>query len=84
MASGDEVLRLLDYPAYFDLLERSLPPRPEAILEALAGDRLIRRCEAVAGALKVGCKQEHLHFLSMPFYETGMVAKKPIGPDESR
>jgi glucosamine-6-phosphate deaminase len=43
---------------------------------------LIRRCEAVAGAVKVGCRQEHLHFLSMPFYETGLVAKKPIGPDD--
>lgn len=45
---------------------------------------LIRRCEAVSGALKVGCRREHLHFLSMPFYETGLVAKKPIGPDDVR
>ncbi len=45
-ASGEDVLRLLDYPAYLDLLERSLPSNRDGILEALAGDRLIRRSEA--------------------------------------
>ncbi len=43
---ADEVLRLLDYPAYFDLLERSLPADRDAILAALADDGLIERCEA--------------------------------------
>jgi predicted HTH transcriptional regulator len=45
-ASADEVLRLLDYPAYFDLLERPLPADRDAILAALAEDRLIRRSDA--------------------------------------
>lgn len=45
-AEGDEVLRLLDYPAYFDLLQRSLPADRQGILEALADDRLIRKGEA--------------------------------------
>ena len=45
-ASDDDVLRLLDYPAYFDLLERPLPANRDAILADLAGDRLIRRCDA--------------------------------------
>lgn len=44
--SADEVLRLLDYPAYFDLLERPLPGEREGILAALADDRLIRRSDA--------------------------------------
>lgn len=44
--SGDEVLRLLDYPTYFDLLEQPLPPNRDAILAALADDDLIRRSEA--------------------------------------
>ncbi|MGE5155511.1 MAG: ATP-binding protein, partial [Bdellovibrio bacteriovorus] len=44
--SADEVLRLLDYPAYFDLLERPLPADRDGILAALAEDRLIRRGEA--------------------------------------
>jgi predicted HTH transcriptional regulator len=43
---ADEVLRLLDYPAYFDLLEQPLPADRDGILAALAEDRLIRRGEA--------------------------------------
>lgn len=45
-ATGDDVLRLLDYPAYFDLLERPLPTNRDGILAALVSDRLIRRSEA--------------------------------------
>ena len=44
--SADKVLRLLDYPAYFDLLEQPLPANREGILEALKTDNLIRPCEA--------------------------------------
>lgn len=43
---SDEVLRLLDYPAYFDLLEQPLPANRDGILAALADDRLIRPCSA--------------------------------------
>lgn len=44
--SGETVLRLLDYPAYFDLLEIPLPDGRTAILEALADDDLIQPCDA--------------------------------------
>ena len=44
--SSDEVLRLLDYPAYFDLLELPLPANRDGILKALADDGLIHACEA--------------------------------------
>ena len=44
--SADEVLRLLDYPAYFDLLELPLPANRNGILKALADDDLIHPCEA--------------------------------------
>ena len=42
----DEVLRLLDYPAYFELLDRPLPENRRGILDALAHDRLIHRNDA--------------------------------------
>jgi len=45
-ATADEVLRLLDYPAYFDLLEQPLPANRVGILEALSNDNLIRACDA--------------------------------------
>jgi glucosamine-6-phosphate deaminase len=40
---------------------------------------LIRWSEAKAGALTVGCQEQHLHFLDLPFYRTGAIDKAPIG-----
>ena len=42
----DEVLRLLDYSFYFDLLARPLPANRDGILAALADDGLVRPCDA--------------------------------------
>ncbi|MEQ1824520.1 MAG: 6-phosphogluconolactonase [Pirellula sp.] len=43
---------------------------------------LIRRSEARAGAIAIGCKDSNLHFLDLPFYRTGTIAKKPVGPED--
>lgn len=43
---------------------------------------LIRRGEARAGARCCGIPEDRLHFLDMPFYDTGRVKKKPLGPDD--
>lgn len=40
---------------------------------------LIRRGEARAATRTLGVPEEHLHFLDMPFYETGRSAKNPLG-----
>lgn len=42
----DAVLKLLDYPAYFDLLGRPLPENRNGILAALTEDKLIAQCPA--------------------------------------
>lgn len=42
----EEVLRLLDYPAYFDLRECPLPENRAGILAALEDDKLIVPCDA--------------------------------------
>jgi ATP-dependent DNA helicase RecG len=42
-ARDDEVVRLLDYPEYFDLLGTPLPENRSGILEGLEADNLIRR-----------------------------------------
>ena len=39
--SGDEVLRFLDYPSYFEMLDLPLPDGAEKILKRLAEDRMI-------------------------------------------
>ena len=49
-------------------------------LQAVKG--LIRRTEARAAARYSGVRPECIHFLDLPFYETGRVRKKPIGPDD--
>ncbi|MGE0757263.1 MAG: glucosamine-6-phosphate deaminase [Pirellulaceae bacterium] len=43
---------------------------------------LIRWSEAKAGALAVGCREEDLHFLDLPFYRTGHIEKRPISPED--
>jgi glucosamine-6-phosphate deaminase len=45
---------------------------------------LIRRTEARAGARFSGVKDHNIHFLDLPFYETGRVKKKPIGEEDIR
>ena len=45
---------------------------------------LIRRTEARAGAKYSGVKNANIHFLDLPFYETGRVKKKPIGEEDIR
>ncbi|HEX2971568.1 MAG TPA: glucosamine-6-phosphate deaminase [Tepidisphaeraceae bacterium] len=39
----------------------------------------IRHTEARAAARYSGVKEDNIHFLDMPFYETGRVRKKPLG-----
>ncbi len=43
---------------------------------------LIRVGEAKAACRYAKVKNENVHFLRMPFYETGGVEKKPIGPED--
>ena len=45
---------------------------------------LIRRTEARAAARYSGVREQNIHFLDMPFYETGRVRKKPIGEQDVR
>ncbi len=43
---------------------------------------LIRKTEAVAAAKYCGLPEENIHFLDMPFYDTGQVEKLNIGPED--
>jgi len=42
----------------------------------------IRQGEARAACRYLGIPEEQVHFLNMPFYETGTVKKKPLGPED--
>jgi glucosamine-6-phosphate deaminase len=50
--------------------------------EVLKIKGLIRWSEAKAAAVEVGCREEHLHFLDLPFYRTGTIAKRPAGAED--
>ncbi|MBS1600546.1 MAG: glucosamine-6-phosphate deaminase [Bacteroidetes bacterium] len=43
---------------------------------------LIRRCEAKATCRYVGISDDNIHFLNLPFYETGTIEKKPMGEED--
>jgi len=46
-------------------------------LRAIKG--LIRRSEAKATCRYVGLKDDNIHFMNLPFYETGTIEKNPMG-----
>lgn len=43
---------------------------------------LIRRCEAKATCKYVGLGEDNIHFMNLPFYETGTIEKNPMGEDD--
>jgi len=51
-----------------------------AIVREIKG--LIRRGEAKAACRFVGLPDDRAHFLDMPFYETGLVKKDPLGDED--
>ncbi|MCH8840490.1 MAG: glucosamine-6-phosphate deaminase [Planctomycetes bacterium] len=62
-------------------LQHKLPGQVDSDpVQAIKG--IIRRGEARSAARACGIPAERLHFLDMPFYETGRVRKKPLGEDD--
>jgi len=43
---------------------------------------LIRRMEAKAACHYAGVSRQNVHFMDLPFYETGEIQKKPIGTED--
>ncbi|WP_432712638.1 glucosamine-6-phosphate deaminase, partial [Pedobacter sp.] len=39
---------------------------------------IIRKGEATAGARYCGLEDDHIHFMALPFYETGKIQKSPV------
>jgi len=42
----------------------------------------IRKTEAISGARYAGLKDDHIHFMALPFYETGKVVKNPVTDED--
>jgi glucosamine-6-phosphate deaminase len=43
---------------------------------------LIRRRESYGAIRHIGLKDENVHFLELPFYETGQIKKNPLGTED--
>lgn len=43
---------------------------------------LIRSTEAIAAAKYCGLSEKNVHFLNLPFYNTGLVQKNPVGDED--
>ena len=44
----------------------------------------IRKTEAISGARYAGLDDEHIHFMALPFYETGKIKKNTAGEEDIR
>jgi glucosamine-6-phosphate deaminase len=42
----------------------------------------IRKTEAISGARYAGLKDDHIHFMALPFYETGKIKKNSVGEED--
>jgi glucosamine-6-phosphate deaminase len=42
----------------------------------------IRKTEAISGARYAGLKDENIHFMALPFYETGKIKKNAVGEED--
>jgi glucosamine-6-phosphate deaminase len=88
-----------EFAAAFPELGREVAQRMEDAIESFVATKqpgqvdtpelqrikgLIRRSEARAAARYSGVREENIHFLDLPFYETGRVKKKPVGEEDVR
>ncbi len=64
-----------------EAIEQKKPGQPD-VESILRIKGLIRRSEARAAAIAIGCKSSNLHYLDLPFYRTGTIAKKPVGEED--
>ncbi|MCF6360818.1 MAG: glucosamine-6-phosphate deaminase [Cyclobacteriaceae bacterium] len=61
--------------------DKSIKKEPESLLQI---KKFIRRNEAKAASRFCKIKDENVHFMDLPFYETGEVKKKPLGEEDIR
>ena len=67
---AEEIINFLRY----EKKDNSIPEHPDVLF--MKG--MIRREEARHASRFSGLKDENIHFLDLPFYETGLVKKKPL------
>jgi glucosamine-6-phosphate deaminase len=79
----DDAIRFADFATALASLKHKSPGQADSA-EVRRIKSLIRRGEARAAGRWCGVRPEHLHFLDLPFYETGRVRKKPLSEQDVR
>ncbi len=62
------------------LQQKKTSEKDSSEIRAIKG--LIRRCEARATCKYVGLKENQIHFMNLPFYETGTIEKNPMDEED--
>ncbi len=78
MINSDKLIELEKAQKF--LLKKKMSEKDSPLVRNIKGT--IRREEAKAGARFCGLEDDHIHFLDLPFYETGTTRKKPLGPKD--
>lgn len=76
--------RTAELEAHIDEFVRRKQPGQVDSPEVQSIKGMIRRCEARAAMRTCNVPESQLHFLDMPFYETGRVRKKPLTDEDIR
>jgi glucosamine-6-phosphate deaminase len=84
MADGAEGSELGELVRRIDTALRSKAPGDVDIPEVQDIKRHIRETEALSGVQSLGYSRDVCRFLNLPFYQTGMVRKNEIGPEDVR
>ncbi|RBN50175.1 glucosamine-6-phosphate deaminase [Flavobacterium psychrolimnae] len=71
----------IDFQSVIDFLNNKSENQMDS-LEVRKLKGLIRRRESYAAVRYIGLNESNIHFLDMPFYETGLIKKNPIHADD--
>ena len=77
----DDEKAKMNFLAVIDFLNSKSENEVDTV-EARKLKGLIRRRESFAATRYIGLKEENIHFLDMPFYETGHIKKNPLGSED--
>lgn len=77
---GEKEVRALHQQVTERVISKKNEGSDTSLIRQIKG--LIRKGEAAAGARLVGIPDERIHFLNLPFYETGKVSKKGLSKDD--
>jgi 6-phosphogluconolactonase/Glucosamine-6-phosphate isomerase/deaminase len=75
---GDDTTKLQNIHSGMRAFFATKQPNQIDSPEVRAVKGFIRKSEAIAGARYAGLQDDHIHFMALPFYETGKVSKNSV------